>query len=106
MAVRKGRSEVLAEAFFEKVPVAFFQPELVIMNNEKSIHISIIMVCLRLGERWLLGYAIARRCRTPTFRKALVLKRPSDPLWLGATRAASSNNSRNWDTMLSPGIYA
>jgi len=49
--VRQCGSKVLAEALFEEVAIAFLQAKFVVMNNEKSIHGSIIMGCLRLGEQ-------------------------------------------------------
>jgi len=50
-AVGQSGSEVLAEALLKEVPVALLEAKFVIMNNDKSIHVSIIMGCLRLGEQ-------------------------------------------------------
>ena len=50
-AVRQRHPKVLAKPFFEEVTVTFLESKFVIMNDEKSIHISIIMGCLRLGEQ-------------------------------------------------------
>ena len=50
-AIGESASKVLAKTLFKEVPVALLEAQFVIMNNDKSIHVSIIMGCLRLGEQ-------------------------------------------------------